>query len=216
MKRIFLFSLFLLLFLTSGFAQRKIRLGFEGGPNYASFSGFSGASDFKPKISFTVGVTAEFKLKDRLYLKTGLSFERKRATNDTYYYIDFNPPFNEWIPISAYIQADYLVCPVMTKYEFGKNDPFYMTFGLFAAMTLKSEFFSDDNYSRSNVFKSTDIGLCFGVGKAFDFGLKNAINIELRENLGVVNTNKDYSITGGGKVNTNSFNLICGYSFDIK
>ena len=216
MKRNLLVVSFIVLLFNLGFSQSKIRLGIEGGPNYSSYRGFYGSGNFDPRISFTAGITSEFRLNHQLYLKTGLSFERKRATNGAYYYnLNPNSPFDPGIRIAAYIQADYVVCPVMAKYEFTKNDSFYMAFGGFMAFTLKSDFFTDDNYNSSNVFKSPDIGLCIGVGKSFDFGLHNKIYIEIRDNLGVVNINKSYHFNNG-KVNTNSFNLICGYSFDFK
>ncbi len=67
--------------------------------------------------------------------------------------------------------------------------------------------------STSDLNKKIDLGLSFGLGKTIKFNEKNEIFIEIRENLGLINTNK-YGVWGDGNVKTNSLNLIIGYSLN--
>jgi hypothetical protein len=60
-----------------------------------------------------------------------------------------------------------------------------------------------------------DYGLIIGFGKSFYLGSKKMLNIEIRDNMGVSDINNSYQFSGTS-INTNSVNLLLGYTFDVK
>ena len=69
-------------------------------------------------------------------------------------------------------------------------------------------------YKRQDLNKSTDLGLSLGVGKRFDVGEGNYLDIEVRNNLGLTNISAT-EVIDDGTIKTNSINLILSYFFSL-
>jgi Outer membrane protein beta-barrel domain len=217
MKNILLAFCILMCFSTIGLAQSKMRIGIEGGANYANYS----ASGFDSKVAFVAGVSSEFQIKNKIYITAELLFERKRAIKETTFHeFDPNDPFGgTGYVFREYIQNDYLVLPIQVKFEFSKYDPFYISTGFFAAYALNTDYHTDDDtsyYYDTGEFKNMDYGMVIGFGKSFNLGTKKRLNIEIRENIGMADINNISYQFSGSSVTTNSLNLLLDYSFDIK
>ena len=78
---------------------------------------------------------------------------------------------------------------------------------------LEIDGFNNDSVETTNLNNKTDFGLSLGLGKTIEINKKNAIFIEIRENLGLTNTSKN-KVWGNGEAKTNSLNLIIGYSLN--
>jgi hypothetical protein len=110
----------------------------------------------------------------------------------------------------------------MLKYSFTDKNRFYANGGIFFGYLLKSNVTNDlekidgvDNGSvkTTDLNNKTDFGLSIGLGKTIEINERNSIFIEIRENLGLMNTSKN-NVWGNGEVKTNSLNLIIGYQLN--
>ena len=106
----------------------------------------------------------------------------------------------------------------MAKYEFGNSKKFFVNGGPFLGFLLSAENKADipsvgqitDNGNSKNI----DVGLSFGIGTKIYINDKSDLNIELRENLGLLNIdNGDYG--NENIIKTNYLNLILNWSFGI-
>lgn len=207
-KKLLVLSILLLLGNTI-VAQSKIRIGFIAGPNYAGYSDISDIG-VDSKVAFLAGINSEIRLSDKVFLTADLYFERKRAESGVIAQNLFTGTNIEMI-----VQNDYVVLPVKVKFEFRKNDTFYLTGGVFAAYLVNSYFYEGfGNTSSSDSFKDMDYGLCLGVGKTFNITPTSRITLEIRESLGVANVSGRFDFATQS-IKTNSLSLICGYSFDL-
>nr|MBP6411445.1 outer membrane beta-barrel protein [Pseudarcicella sp.] len=114
---------------------------------------------------------------------------------------------------------DYLVLPIMLKYNFSNKNSFYVNAGPFIGFLLKSNLTNDlekinnlkyNPVSTTHLHNKTDFGISIGLGKTFSINKKNAIFIEFRENLGLTNTS-NFKVWGNGELKTNSLNFVIGY-----
>ncbi|HNP33354.1 MAG TPA: porin family protein [Flavobacterium sp.] len=214
MKKLFTIAIIVLLS-NGGFAQGKIRYGVNGALTYSSYGGNSTIKSFDAGFDFMAGLTLEYKIKDKLALMAAINYDRKTASQELYTQIIENPDDPGFAgDMKITLRNQFITIPIVAKYDFGPRDSFFLNGGIFVSYMLKSELSNDyDNTTldQTDQYKSLDYGLVFGLGKTFKLKGSKEITIEVRENLGLAN------ISGGNrKINTNSLNLICGYSFDFK
>ncbi|WP_291110509.1 porin family protein [Flavobacterium sp. UBA6195] len=198
-------------------AQDKIKFGVNGGLNYASLRGNDLAEDLAPGISYLVGVSAEFFLKENLSISANLNYENKTAKDNGNVYLIDEYGFPTMIKSDSKSIYNYLVLPVYVNYYFGKKDDFYVNGGLFLGYLLNSKFSSknsDNDTDTTDMNKKIDAGLVFGFGKVFQLNDKNNLKLEIRENLGMLNTS-DFDVYNDGTIKTNSLNLILNWNFNL-
>lgn len=224
-------SLLIFTILTSFFAfsqSSKIKFGFQAGLNYSNYRGYTVPAAYSqvynesPAFAYLGGINFEYQMKEKLSLKIELNYERKsqKAANNIYIRQNFDDPMIEY-NFTSKRHYDYLIVPILLKYNFTNKDSFYLNSGPFIGFLLQSKFTNDLNVSgfgSSDVVttknnKKTDFGWSFGLGRNFDLKNKKTINLEIRENLGLTNTSK-IDVWNGGTVKTNSINLIVGMSFN--
>ena len=100
---------------------------------------------------------------------------------------------------------------------FGKKDDFYVNGGMFLGYLLNSKLTSknsENDTDTTDMNKKIDAGLVFGFGKVFRLNDKNELKLEIRENLGLVNTS-DVDVYNDGTIKTNSLNLILNWNFNL-
>jgi Outer membrane protein beta-barrel domain len=215
MKKVFFIICVFLLSFNSNYAQSKFRLGFNGGLNYSSYRGNWVVEENDPGFGFLGGLSLEYKFKNHLSILSNLSYETKVITR-TAEAIPASPD-DPYVNVDVTNTHSYLVLPVLAKYSFGKNDSFFVSGGPFAAYLLnavtKARGVPDSDNTKNE--KAMDFGLTLGLGKAFKLNNNQEITIEIRENLGLTNVSA-VKVVDNGTVKSNSLNLICGYSFDLK
>jgi hypothetical protein len=218
-----------LLFSLFTFSQNsKIKFGFQAGLNYSNFRGYNIPSTFNqvysesPAFAYLGGINIEYKIKERLSLKFELNYERKSQKADNNIEIRENfDDLPQTYKFTSKKNYDYLIIPVLLKYNFTAQNSFYVNGGPFLGYLLKSQItnnlnvpnFNSDDLDTTKDNKKVDFGLSFGLGKIIDLNNNKAINIELRENLGLSNTS-NIDVWNGGNVKTNSVNLIVGLIFN--
>ncbi len=229
MKKLLL-SISLLLISYLNYSQNSnIKFGIHAGLNYSTFYGYDIPAAFDPVYSespafaFLGGINFEYQIKEKLSLKLELNYERKSQKGD-YNNIAIGDidDLSQRYSFTSKKNNDYLVMPIMVKYNFGNKNSFYANGGPFIGYLLKSNLTNDlgdieginnDTDDTTDFNSKTDFGLAIGLGKMIEINEKNSISIEIRENLGLTNTSKE-KVWGNGEAKTNSLNLIIGYQFN--
>lgn len=191
------------------FSQEHNVFGISAGTNYSSLRG--DIVEFESEFSFLFGVNYTFSLKENLSIKAELNYERKNT--------------NREIPIGGVLgqggifsegkyrrKYDYITLPVLLKYNFGYDDPFYVNGGPYLGYIINAEEKLDGStrgIDITNLYKSFELGISFGVGKVFSVSKNNNLSVEVRNNLGLTSLSESYSIR------SNSLNLILGWSFTL-
>lgn len=211
----------------SGVCQaQKIKIGINVGPTYSGFRGMNVPTvDYKYGLGFMAGVSVDYYLRENLSIKANLSYDRKANNGESFYELRVN--FDD--PPRVYDQTiknqyDYLTLPIMVKLGFGKNNRFFVNGGPFVGYLLHSEtrssstsestieLFYEAPLNTTGFNKRFDYGLSAGIGKSFNITGKNDLVLEIRDNLGLVNTN---DAAGGLNIKTNSVNLIVGWTLEL-
>ena len=202
-----------LIFCNFSFAQNNLKFGINGGMTYSSFRGNPSVENFNSGIDFLTGFSFEYNLKERFSLIVNLNYDRKRASQSLYTEFIENPDDPGFYGnVKIILKKQFITLPILVRYKFGNKNDFYINGGPFISYLLKSQLSNDYDNTSSNEtknFKKIDYGLAFGIGKTFKLKNNNEISFEIRENLGLTDIS---SING--PIKTNSFNLICNYSFN--
>jgi hypothetical protein len=216
MKKVIFILTFSLIALTS-YGQNKVKFGFNSGLNYASLRGNAYADNLTANFSYLGGLSFEYFLKENLSIGANLNYENKTIKDNTYIYLIDQNGFGERVKNDAKIKYNYLVLPVYVSCYFTPKKNFYVNGGLFVGYLLNSKFTSkrfNDTTDTSDKNKKADGGLVLGFGKVFKLNEKNELKLELRENLGLVNTS-DVEVYNDGTIKTNSINLILNWNFNL-
>jgi Outer membrane protein beta-barrel domain len=225
MKKLFLY--FTIIFI-SNICYSQNRIGIQGGINYSIFRGYD-ISSFEPGYFETIGfgflggVYYEYQFEENLCLKLELNFERKTQKGNNFISLtDLNLETN-YYQYNTNINLNYLVLPILLKYNFSDENSFYINGGPFIGYLLNSYFtndsediegFSNENFDSTFLYNRTDFGFSLGFGKTFDLNDENSIFLELRGNLGLTNISK-VKVIDDGSIRTGSINFTFGYSFGI-
>lgn len=225
MKKItFLFFTIALISFKTSAQDSKIKFGVQGGLTYSSFRGYDSLSDDNPGFAYLFGASFQYQIKENLSVKADINYERKSQVSkfiaETIYDSPTSLPETYHVKINTY--RNYLVLPIMLKYNFTTNRSFYINGGPFLGYLIKSGASTsgfnapganNDDIDDTKYNKSLDFGIAAGIGKEFKVNGNHQIYIELRENLGLPNTSKR-EIRNDGTIKTNSLNLIAGYTFN--
>jgi Outer membrane protein beta-barrel domain len=236
MKKLLFCISFLLISITSNSQNSKIKFGVQAGLNYSTLWGYDLPSYYAPSYTespdfgFLGGLSCEYQFKEKLSLHVELSYERKTQKSNNNILIndsDFDPTnsINGEEKFETKKNYDYLVLPIMLKYDFKDKNSFFVNGGPFIGFLLQSSLTNDldprilgpNEQNKRITTKNNnpiDLGFSLGLGKTFDINDKNSIFIEIRDNVGLINTSKSKAF-GNGTIKTNSLNLVVGYSFDL-
>jgi len=188
--------------------KNKIKFGVKAGANFANASGngldFLLNSDPDARIGFTIGGLAEYEISDAFSLQGELTYGQKG--------------FYEKIPgdYEATVKLDYINIPILAKYYVAEG--FSIEAGpelsfLLSAKFAETDLDNNEAYDDEDIkefFKSTDIGLNFGLG----YQLDNGIGINARYILGLANI-YDYSFETIGETKRRKDDEI-GQNLEIK
>lgn len=214
-------SLLLLLTNLISLAQKDIILSFSSGTTFSNIRGNSIAEQNKYDFNYVGGIAIEKPINDKFSFLIGLNYDNKSFKNEVDFdrlnlFNSFDPVFsNEKRKIKITLQ--YLSAPILFRYYIDKKKSLFINsgpyLGFFLNSTTKVE--GDKIKDESNMlFKDLDFGWSFGIGKKVKLSEKSNINIELRDNLGLINVS-DVPVYGNGTVKLNSFNLLLGYEFKL-
>lgn len=216
MKKLFWIVNFLCIS-TTFWAQSKVKLGINGGLNYSSLRGNELSENLKSGFSFLGGISFEYFVKENISINANVNFEQKLVKDDGYFYLTDEYGYTEAYKSDSKLKYNYLIVPVYASYYFGSKKDFYVNGGFFTGYLIDSKYTSkqfNSTKDTTEMNKKSDFGLVFGFGKLFELNEKNNLKVELRENLGLVNTS-DIKVFNDGTIKTNSINLILNWSFNL-
>ena len=186
MKKLILITVITVLGLSNVNAQ-EFNLGVKGGLNFATLTGENN-SEIGWTTDFNLGVMTEIKISDKFSFQPELMYSGQGYGSN--------------IPSEGTIALNYLNVPLMAKYYVTKG--LSLEAGPQMGFLLSTKGGTDTNKDQ---FKTTDLGVNFGVG----YKLDNGLNFSARYNLGLTNINKmgDFS----DKNRHGVFQLSIGYFF---
>ena len=226
-------KLFVLFLLINGilFSQEKNSLGLNTGLTYSDFRGNDFFDNYEYGFDFLIGISFDYKIKDRLFISTDVNYERKSA-NDFYEASAIGPggtitvigiPIGEYPPenppdkpkLKFQTRFEYISIPILLKYFVCENNDFYVNGGPYLGYLLNIKNIDDGEESEldfNNEFEKIDLGLTIGIGYNLDLNQKSYLNFELRNNFGLTNIESNNNDLFD-RTKANSLNLIIGWNF---
>ncbi|MCX6252797.1 MAG: porin family protein [Bacteroidetes bacterium] len=209
-----LFLLFLMLLAPSlcNCQDRKFQVGIEGGPSLCVFR--EEMLLFPRKyddlgLEGMIGVAFSYPIDNNYAFCTGLSWERQGYSNRSG---DFHYHF------------DYLILPVVFQVNLLKKKRFYINMGPYVGYLLSKGFKSDyyDGFFDKWKYEKFDTGITLGLGVNLPIFHHFSTTIGLRNNFGLMNIQKPYTVTrdkynmgNAGKSFTNSTIILIGISYNL-
>lgn len=196
MKKQIIFATAAMLLSLASYAQSGI--GIKAGPNFASVRASSGGKTETTKMQagMQIGVYAEFKLGNDLFIQPGLMYESKGGkikNSDSKY------------------RLNYLTLPVdlVFKPEVGSGR-LVLGAGPYLGYALSGKLKGVKDVSDVNLFKGDNKMKRFDAGAHFQVGyeLKSGLTLGLNAELGLLNLSK----ADGGKFRNTSFGVTVGYT----
>jgi hypothetical protein len=224
MKTSFKTGLLSVMFLFAAVISAQDKVAVFGVRTGINFSGTDGLpkddNDMSPyaKVGFNIGVTADFRLSDEIYLLTGLEYTVKGAKGKVF--IPEGPDnWGQYYPDHIFTSNEnlgYLQMPLHVGYLWAINRDFRLMFhaGPYVAYALRGKTHRKSTYNDGTIEEETiDF---FGIGVTnFDWGLGGGINVEydryvlgLGYDRGLRNIAPDYN---DGK--TRNMYITLGYLF---
>lgn len=197
-------------------AQNKIAVvGVRAGINFSGVS--SDSPGDKTKVGFNIGMTADFRLSDEIYLLTGLEYTVKGAKGKSFIAAG-EDGWGQYYDDHYYVTSEkpaYLQLPLHVGYLWAINRDFRLMFhaGPYIAYGLGGK--KDEKWVYDDRTEKGDTDY-FGVGVSkFDWGLGGGVNVEydryvlgLGYDLGLRNITPDF-----GKSKTRNMYITLGYLF---
>ena len=195
--------LIIILFSVNTFSQNEFRLGLNGGFNFSSIFSDNNSNS---KFSYLFGINAQYYLGKNFSIKSGINYENKVVSK-----------FNVVTGILIDGNDDYLILPILLKYDFGKSNTYFVNGGCFFGYLLSKELDSFEINRITNTKK--DFGISIGIGKKIELTNNNIITLEIRNNFGLTNIYDNEKNTPPNfeqkKFRTNSINLIASWDFKL-
>jgi opacity protein-like surface antigen len=197
--------LIIILFSLNIFSQNEFRLGLSGGLNFSSIVSNNSVNS-NSRFGYLLGVDAEYYLNNSFSIKSGINYENKVVSK-----------FNVMTGNLLDGNDNYIILPILLKYDFGKSNNYFVNGGYFFGYLLSK--FEDDYGIIRKTNNKTDSGISIGIGKKIKLTGDNIITLELRNNFGLNNifdNEKNTPPNFEKKVlRTNSINLIVSWNFKI-
>jgi len=182
-------------------SQDNLKIGVTAGINYPKNRGYRDPQFHSFKKGYLFGVSFDYYFKDKFSLKANINYERK--IKNRYDYIE-RDDLDEIF--------EYINLPLVLKYEFYKSR-FFVAGGPFLNYLLNNQISDNPNGLNITPLKKIDFGLSLGIGTNISLNNKNNFTIEIRDELGVIDTSVYGSLNGTTK--TNTIKLIVGWNLGI-
>ena len=218
-QTILLFIIVLAVFTTKSYANEMV-IGIQVGPTVTNVLGKNNI--FKPKADIRYAAEFYFKyyISNKIAFRTGLGFEDKgyQFKNAT-----FTDPGGNPIGTGKFQHhLQYITIPVLAEFTFGKKVQPYINTGFYFGILAKaqdiSKFQSDKVKSDvTQYINRFDMGFVVGAGINVPIKEKFLFNIDIRNSIGFLRTNKNANIFTNKRYNySTAFNFGFAYKFGNK
>ena len=216
----FIFACIFLSFFSTAFGQQESKhaLGFEGGAGVSFLRGLENIEEYhNPTLCYAAGINYQYSFNESFSFFSALDYERKGSVVNATATDQSGEPVGE---IVAHANYDYLVLPLLARFSFGKQLKMFMNAGPYVGYLLKVTSVTDENdiipHTELDVTDESykyDFGISAGLGMKIPIKNKISFNVEVRNNLGLVNTRSAPIEEEWGAVKTNSTNLLLGVTY---
>jgi len=221
MKKLFLPLILFSLITFSSFSQENnVSFGINLGGTYSSIRGNGFANKNSSDLDYLVGISLKYQLNDKFSLLGNINYENNTVFYDQIVRYDENgnlviygctfdnPNCAPTFKISTKFQ--YLTLPILIRYNFDEffND-FFINGGVFISYLIDTSNYIDgekNDLDFNSLFKRFNSGLSMGIGYQIEINAKIKLNLELRDNFGLINISNTTLI--GSSIKSNSINLI--------
>ena len=199
--------------------ENKMNVGITIGPSIIRAHGAGVNSKFaKSAIGFSAGLSFEYLFSENLSFFTAAQYEKKGYA----YHFIFTDNKGTILKEENYpINYNYLTFPLLTRYyiHIGSKTTLYVNAGPYIGLLISQisifPIMNGDETIRGNYTKYSktfDLGPSIGLGGILPISDKIDIEYELRENYGLLNTDKTSS---SYPLKTNSVNLLVNFKYKI-
>lgn len=171
----------------------KILIGFDIQTSLSSLYGSDYLSDFDRRISCSFGFSLDFLISDNNSIKSGIYYDRKGITTDVY--VGTSPQINAGSALT--LTYDYITIPILgTLSTKGKTKAFLTVGPSFGYLTSQKWIVKSTSLTQKITLDNTsatkrfDIGFTFGAGLNIFLSESLYLGIEVRNNIGLIDTNE--------------------------
>jgi len=215
----FIFLCTSLSFVSTAFGQQDSKhvIGFEGGAGISFLRGLEFIENYhEPAMCFTAGISYQYSFSESFSFFSALDYERKGSVVNATATDQSGNLIGE---IVAHANYDYMVLPLLARFSFGNSIKMFMNAGPYVGYLMKVTSVTEENdviphteLDLTDESYKYDLGISAGLGVKIPIKDKMTFNVEVRNNLGLVNTLAPIE-EDGGAVKTNSTNLLLGVMF---
>ncbi len=185
-------------------------------PSLTTLRGNHIVNSFNANHSLSPGISIQYFMSNQLSISTGFVLEKKGSKYEIIHAVDNLLPAG---PVEGQINSRYLTLPVSISYHTGKNIDIYFGGGTFFGFLLENEIINKSSVNGIEIsgdmtddFKRIDLGLVIACGVNIPIGKSFAIDLGIRDHLGLLNTSKEKA-SDGGSVKTNVLGLVAGLKY---
>ena len=205
--------------LTIAGQDNKSVIGLETGPGIRSIRGNEFIDDYKILAGgFSGGLSYQYNFTKRVSFRTNLSYELKGFSVKLQTTDDEGRMLGE--SVTRY-NLNYLSIPLLGRFTLGKRNSFFINVGPYVGYLLyaKSVYdaigdFPKTKYDITEAYKRFDVGLSSGIGINLPIKDKLIFSAEIRNNLGLVNTNAA-EFPNESDMKTISTNILFGIAYRL-
>ncbi len=224
MKNIKLTTLLLFLLTFQLFSQEnnteKFKIGLNLGVNLFDINQNEFFDKYESMISYTFGLSFEYKLNEKLSLISNINYDRKMMILEDYISKDLD---GNYFTIEDKLKFSYINIPVLIRYYVGNKNKIFVNAGGFYNYSLNIENDTTVNetgeditlFDSENILQKYDYGASLGIGFGFNLNDKNHFSIELKDELGLANI-ANYPNTSLTDLKTNTIKLILNWELPIQ
>lgn len=217
-KKLFALLIGGFLSLTAYSQDENLSIGIEIGAGMTNVYGSEFLDEYAmPRIGFTGGITGQYYFNRNLSLKSGFLFEQK---GDRREYTLTDEQGNQLGQATSTTSFNFLVVPLLARYEAGNKIRFFINGGPYAALLLnhveKTRAMGSSPLVARNPydFRRVEFGLSAGLGAVFPVYDKIGLSLEVRHNRGLSDLfHADPALTG--KLKTHSTNFMAGLVYRL-
>lgn len=202
---------------TLSFGQSKLEIGFEIGAGIPTLRG-SGFFENNRLITlgYSGGVSLQYNLSESFALKTGLNFERK-GSKQKLMLLCISDESSKGA--TSKFNLNYITVPVLSRFSGGEKVKYFVDAGMFVGYLLNAqvitEYFNKTETSNSTKYrKKGDFGTSIGIGALVPIKDKIRLSIELKNNHGFINIDKN-PINDNLSIKTNITKLLIGLQYSL-
>ena len=216
-RLLLIFSFFLVCNFSLAQKPNRLELGVEFGPTLSSLRGNTILERFHTsKLSYASGLFIQYHFKKGISLVTGLAYENKGSKiKESQYYDNLGNPIGTGEGRTEY---HYLTFPLLIRKWLGKKHMFFINTGPYLGYLIKHTSQIKINNTPTPTIDNTendkrmDFGVAIGAGLKFPLNNRCNFLLEIRDNLGLINTS-DVPVVDNGSIKTNNLNLLVGFAF---